>query len=236
MFKLVWDETGKRFYEVGVSKGVLYKATESDPYGLGVAWNGLTAVTESPEGAELTDLYADGIKYASLRSAEVYKMTVEAYTYPDEFAECDGSAEPVPGLHVGQQKRLPFGLCYRTEVGNDVNEAGDGDYKLHLVYGASASPSERAHNTVNDSPDVEAMSWEVNTTPINVTGHKPTACRTIESAKVTPAKLAALEAILYGTEAAEAVGTVGETGYVAAVAEVKPRLPLPDEVITLMTA
>jgi hypothetical protein len=216
----MWDATSERKYEVGVSRGVLYKATETDAYGLGVPWNGLTNVTESPEGAEITDLYADGIKYASMRSTETYKSTIEAYTYPDEFAECDGSAEPVAGLYIGQQKRKPFGFCYRTEVGDDINEAGDGDYKLHLVYGATASPSERAYATVNDSPDVETMSWEVNTVPVTVAGHKPTSCLTIASSKFTPDKMAALETILYGGE--------GEDS--------NARLPLPTEVITLMSA
>lgn len=235
MAVIVWDATGERQYELGVSKGVLYKATLTDPYGLGVAWNGLTNVTESPEGAELTELYADGIKYAALRSAETYKTTIEAYMYPDEFAECDGSVEPVDGLRLGQQKRKPFGFCYRSEVGDDVTEAGDGDYKLHLVYGASAAPSERTHGTINDSPDVGTMSWDVNTTPVAVPGYKPTSCLTVDSAKVNAAKLAALEKILYGVSAAVAVGTEGEAGYIPAVVAAEPRLPLPAEVITLLT-
>jgi hypothetical protein len=222
MSRLNWDATGERKYEIGVSKGVLYRATESDPYGLGVAWNGLTNVTESPEGAEPTDLYADGIKYATLRSPETHKITIEAFTYPDEFAECDGSVEPVPGLRLNQQKRKPFGFSYRTEVGDDVNEAGDadGDYKLHLVYGCTASPAERSYATINDSPDAEAISWEVNTSPVAVPGYKPSACLTIESSKVPAAKLAALEEILYGKDGAQSV---------------EPRLPLPEEVITLMS-
>lgn len=218
MAKLIWDAVGQRKYENGVSKGVLYKATQDDPYGKGVAWNGLSQMTESPEGAELTDLYADGIKYASFRSTEIYKITAEAYTYPDEFAECDGSVEPTEGVYVGQQMRKPFGLCYRTEIGDDVNEAGDGNYKLHLVYGCTASPSERTHATINDSPDVQTMSWEINTTPVEVVGYKPSSCLTIDSSKVAAAKLTALEKILYGDESAEA------------------RLPLPSEVITLLSA
>ena len=234
--KLEWDKAGEREYEQGVSKGVLFKKTESDPYGTGVAWNGLTNVTESPEGAELTDLYADGIKYASLRSVETYKATIEAYMYPDEFAECDGSAEPVPGIRLGQQKRAPFGFCFRSEIGNDQEQAGDGDYILTLIYGASASPSERTHATINDGADVESMSWEVATTPVAVPGYKPTACMKIYSNKFTAQKMAALEAILYGKDAAAAVGVEGEPGYVAAVVATAPRLPLPAEVIALLGA
>lgn len=235
--KLEWDKAGEREYEQGVSKGVLFKKTESDPYGTGVAWNGLTNVTESPEGAELTDLYADGIKYASLRSVETYKATIEAYMYPDEFAECDGSAEPVPGIRLGQQKRAPFGFCFRSEIGNDQEQAGDGDYILTLIYCASASPSERTHATINDGEDdVESMSWEVATTPVAVAGYKPTACMKIHSNKFTAQKMAALEAILYGKDAAAAVGVEGEPGYVAAVVATAPRLPLPTEVIALLGA
>ena len=236
MSKLAWDIAGEREYEQGVSNGVLYKKKATDQYGLGVAWNGLVNVTESPEGAELTDLYADGIKYASLRSVETYKATIEAYMYPDEFAECDGSAEPLPGIRLGQQKRAPFGFCFRSEIGNDQEQAGDNDYVLTLIYGASAAPSERTHATFNESSDVETMSWEVNTTPVAVPGYKPTACMKIYSSKFTTQKMAALETILYGKDAVAASGTEGEAGYVAPVAAVDPRMPLPSEVIALLGA
>lgn len=216
MSKLVWDQTGERLYETGVKNGVLYIPT-AGVYSKGVAWNGLTAVTESPSGAEPTALYADDIKYLSLMSAEEFGATIEAYTYPDEFAECDGSAELVDGVYVGQQARKMFGLCYRTVIGNDVDN-NDHGYKLHLIYGCLAAPSEKGYATINDSPEAITFSWEVSTTPVNVTGHKPTACITIDSTKVDPTKLAALEDILYGSESAEA------------------RLPLPDEIKTLMTA
>lgn len=216
MAKLTWDDTGKRLYETGVKQGVLYPIQTGGVYSKGVAWNGLTAVTESPSGAEATALYADDIKYLSLYSAEEFGATIEAYTYPDEFMECDGSATLVEGVTIGQQDRKTFGLCYRTTVGNDVdgNEHG---YKLHLIYGAKASPSEKAYATINDSPEAITFSWEITTTPVNVTGAKPTACITIDSTKADPTCLAALEAALYGDESEEA------------------RLPLPDEVKTLMT-
>lgn len=223
MSKIVWDQIGEHYFETGVRNGVLYipKTTESggvtttDPYGTGVAWNGLTAVTESPSGAEATALWADDIKYLNLISAEEFAATVEAYTYPDEFAECDGSIALVPGVMIGQQARKPFGLCYRTAIGNDTdgNEHG---YKLHLIYGATAAPSERAYATINDSPEAITFSWELNTTPVPVTGAKNTASLTIDSTKVDAAKLAALEAILYGSD------------------NVDPRMPLPDEIKTLM--
>ena len=216
MSKIVWDQTGERLYETGVNHGVLYIPT-SGVYSKGVAWNGLTAVTESPSGAEPTALYADDIKYLNLMSAEEFACTIEAYTYPDEFAECDGSASLVAGVSIGQQPRKTFGLCYRTTVGNDVDGNAHG-YKLHMVYGCLASPSEKAYATINDSPESNTFSWEVSTTPVNVTGHKPTALLTIDSTKADPAKLAALEKILYGDTEAE------------------PRLPLPDEIATLMAA
>lgn len=236
MSRLNWDVTGERRFESGVSKGVLYPINNSGVYTPGVAWNGLTGVTDSPSGAELTDLWADGIQYASLRSSEKYGATIESYTYPDEFAECDGSSEPVTGLYLGQQKRKTFGFCYRTEIGNDQDGLeNSANYKLHLIYGATASPSEKAYATINDSPDAITMSWEIATTPVTVTGYKPTAHLTIDSTKVDAAKLAALEAILYGVDAVEASGTQGETGYVAAVAAVIPRLPLPAEVISTLT-
>lgn len=221
--KLKWDETGKRFYETGVKQGVLYPQAEGGTYPKGVAWNGLTAVTESPSGAEATALYADDIKYLNLMSAEEFGATVEAYTYPDEFAECDGSAEIAPGVTIGQQSRKVFGLSYRTAVGNDVNGSEFG-YKLHLIYGAMAAPSEKAYSTINDSPDVITFSWEVTTTPVNVVGFKPTASLTIDSTKVESTKLKALEEILYGKDPSTPDGEDG----------VEPRLPLPDEIAELL--
>lgn len=214
MPKLIWDATGKRVYETGVRNGVLYPMVEG-AYPKGVVWNGLTAVTESPSGAESTPLYADDIKYLNLISAEEFGATVEAYTYPEEFAECDGSATLVKGVTIGQQPRKTFGMSYRTVIGNDVNNESHG-YKLHLIYGAVATPSEKAYSTINDSPEAITFSWELTTTPVNVTGFKPTACLTIDSTKVDKEKLTALEDILYGTQEAEA------------------RLPLPDEIATLM--
>lgn len=216
MSKLVWDATGERFYETGVKMGVLY-VQEAGVYPKGVVWNGLTAVTESPSGAEATPLYADDIKYLNLMSNEEFGATIEAYTYPDEFAVCDGSASLAEGVYIGQQSRKAFGMCYRTVVGNDVSN-NDYGYKLHLIYGALAAPSEKAYATINDSPEAITFSWEVTTTPVNVTGHKPTASITIDSTKVDKAKLEALEAILYGSESEEA------------------RLPLPDEIAELMTS
>lgn len=212
---LVWDAAGKRLYETGVSKGVLYIQDDSGAYPKGVAWNGLTGVTESPSGAEATAMYADDMKYLNLYSAEEFGATIEAYTYPDEFAECDGSSELVKGVTVGQQKRKAFGLCYRTVLGNDVT-GEDYGYKLHIIYGAMASPSEKAYATVNDSPEAITFSWEVTTTPVNVANMKPTASLTIDSTKADASKLSALEAILYGSENTD------------------PRLPLPDEIKTLM--
>ena len=217
MPKLTWDNTGERIFETGVKQGVLYPIQSDGKYTKGVAWNGLTAVTESPSGAEATALYADDIKYLNLLSNEEFGATIEAYTYPDEFAECDGSAELATGVMIGQQKRKTFGLCYRTTIGNDV-EGNDYGYKLHLVYGCLAAPSEKGYSTINDNPDAITFSWEVSTTPVNVAGFKPTSQITIDSTKADPTKLAALEAVLYGAEAAEA------------------KLPLPDEVATLMTA
>lgn len=203
MAKLVFDESGKRFYETGVSKGVLYVQDASGAYPQGVAWNGLTAVNEAPSGAEATPLYADDIKYLELRSAEEFGATIEAYTYPDEFEQCDGSAEIAEGVVIGQQARKAFGLCYRTIVGNDI-QGNDLGYKLHLIYGATAAPSEKAYATVNDSPEAVTFSWEVTCTPVDVEGFKPTATVVIDSRKVDAEKLAALEAKLYGTESEEA--------------------------------
>ena len=222
--KLVWDKTGEHYYETGVKNGVLYPMSASGTYPKGVAWNGLTAITESPSGAEATALYADDIKYLNLMSNEEFGATVEAYTYPDEFAECDGSASLTEGVYIGQQARKTFGLCYRTTLGND-SKGNDYGYKLHIIYGAMASPSEKAYSTINDSPDAITFSWELSTTPVAVANFKPTASLTIDSTKVDSAKLAALEEILYGKD-----GT-GEDNSVGAV---DPRLPLPDEIATLM--
>lgn len=215
MEKIVWDQTGERLYETGVKNGVLY-VQENGTYPKGVAWNGLTAVTESPSGAEPTALYADDTKYVNLVSAEEFGATVEAYTYPDEFAECDGSASITDGVYIGQQNRKTFGLSYKTTVGNDVDNNNHG-YKIHLIYGAVASPSEKSYSTINDSPDAITFSWEISTTPVNVTGHKPTASLIIDSTKVDPTKLAKLEDILYGSTTADA------------------RLPLPDEIVSILT-
>lgn len=212
--KLVWDETGNRFYETGVKNGVLYPQNSSGLYPLGVVWNGLTAVTESPSGAEATPVYADDIKYLNLISAEEFGATIEAYTYPDEFAVCDGSDDLADGVSIGQQKRKAFGLCYRTVLGNDI-DGEDYGYKLHLIYGAMAAPSEKGYQTINDSPEAITFSWEVTTTPVTVTGFKPTASLTIDSTKADATKLAALEDILYGTAVAD------------------PYLPLPDEIAAL---
>ena len=215
MAAIKWDSTGERFFEMGVKKGVLYPIDNEGNYTKGVAWNGLTSVAETPDGAEATDLYADDIKYASFRSAEKFGGTVEAYMFPDEWYECDGSAELAPGVYLGQQTRKKFGMSYVTQIGNDVQGDGFG-YKLHLVYGATASPSERTYESINDSPDAITFSWDFETAPVDVAGHKPTSLITINSLKADPTKLKALEAILYGAESQE------------------PRLPMPDEVYALM--
>ena len=217
MTKIAWDKTGNRLYETGVDQGVLYLRNSSGLYPLGVPWNGLSSVTESPSGAEANPIYADNIKYLNLRSAEEFGATVEAYTYPDEFAQCDGSAELAPGVSIGQQNRKVFGLSYRTILGNDVDD-NDHGYKLHIVYGAQASPSEKGYSSVNDSPEAVTMSWELTTTPVKVTGFKPTASVVIDSTKVSAAALAALENILYGSANAD------------------PRLPLPDEIATIFAS
>ena len=264
MAKIVWDQTGERLYETGVKNGVLYKQDATGAYPKGVAWNGLTAVTEAPTGAEATPLYADDFKYLNLMSTEEFGATIEAYTYPDEFAECDGSATLVDGVTIGQQKRAPFGMCYRTVLGNDV-DGSDHGYKLHIIYGATAAPSEKAYATINDSPEAITFSWELTTVPVNVTGAKPTASLVIDSTKVDAEKLTALENILYGAAGEltvsepedwstnyanyfEIVG--GEYQAVAADDSSAPtwvankyyktkgtdaRLPLPDEIKTLMT-
>lgn len=219
-FTIEWDKVGEHFYETGISRGVLYPidATKegNNKYGDGVAWNGLTSVSESPEGAEVSAIYADNIKYLNLMSAEDFKGTIEAYTYPDEFAECDGSAELIAGVKIGQQPRKIFGLCYRTEIGND--ETSEKGYKLHLVYNCLASPSERSYETINDSPEAITFSWEFSTTPVNVAGHKPTALVTIDTTKLDQAKLTKLENALYGN------GTE------------KAKLLLPDEIVALLNA
>ena len=222
--KLVWDKTGEHYYETGVKNGVLYPMSTSGTYPKGVAWNGLTAITESPSGAEATALYADDIKYLNLMSNEEFGATVEAYTYPDEFAECDGSASLTEGVYIGQQARKTFGLCYRTTLGND-SKGNDYGYKLHIIYGAMASPSEKAYSTINDSPDAITFSWELSTTPVAVANFKPTASLTIDSTKVDPQKLATLEEILYGKDGS---GEDHSTG------AVDPRLPLPDEIANIM--
>lgn len=216
MSALVWDQVGERIYETGVKKGVLYPQAAGGTYPTGVAWNGLTSVSESPDGGDANDIYADDIKYLVLRGVENFGGTIEAYTYPDEFAECDGSATLSEGVIIGQQPRKTFGFSYVTTVGNDVQMDNYG-YKIHLIYGASASPSERSYETINDSPEPINFSWEFTTVPVNVTGHKPTSCMIIDSTKVDSAKLTALEAVLYGGENTE------------------PRLPLPDEVLTLLS-
>lgn len=221
MSKLVWDQDSTRTYETGVDHGVLYPRADAGNYPTGVAWNGLTGFTESPSGAEPTDLYADNIKYLTMRSAETLGGTLTAYTYPPEFYACDGSAELIPGVAIGQQARRSFGLCYRTTLGNDV-AGNDYGYKLHILYGCTASPSEKAYNTINDSPEAIEFSWEITTTPVNVDGYKPTANLTIDSTQFTTedakARLKALEDVLFGSDEAEA------------------RLPLPDEIKTLLTA
>lgn len=220
MAKLKWDQTGERLYETGCDRGVLFPVATGGTYGSGVAWNGLSSVNQSPSGAEATAVYADNIKYLDLMSAETFGATVEAYTYPTEFAECDGSATIAQGVTAGQQTRKMFGLSYRTMIGNDT-EGTDHGYKIHLVYGCKAAPSERNYATINDSPEATALSWELTTTPVDVPGFKPTAHLEIDSTKADPTKLEALEKILYGSDEEP---------------ESQSRLPLPEEVITLMGA
>ena len=220
MSKIVWDATGEKLFETGVDRGVLYLRDEGGDYTNGVAWNGLTSVNESPSGAEPNNLWADNIKYLALVGAEEFGLSVEAYTYPKEFAECDGSAELTTGVTIGQQSRKTFGFCYRTLLGNDVDGDSHG-YKLHLVYGCLASPSEKGYQTKNDNPEAITFSWDITTTPVNVTGFKPTACLIIDSTKVAAEKLTALETILYGSDSGSST---------------TPRLPLPDEVKTTLAA
>lgn len=216
MTELMWGGVGDKRFETGVSKGVLYRRSAGGAYDRPSAWNGLTAVNESPSGAESNKQYADNVEYANLISAEQYAATIEAFTYPDEFEYCDGTAEIAPGISVGQQKREVFGFSYQTIIGNDVDpEAG---YKIHIVYGCQAAPSEKNHATVNDSPELAAFSWELSTTPVPVPGKRPSATLTIDSTKTDPADLAALEAILYGTAGADA------------------RLPLPAEIESIVGA
>ena len=221
MAKLVWDKAGEHFYETGVSHGVLYPMSDTQgKYDKGVAWNGLSSVTESPSGAEVSAIYADNIKYLNLMSAEEFEGTIEAYTYPDEFKACDGSVDLETGLTIGQQKRKPFAFSYQTKIGNDLDpEVG---YKIHIIYGALAQPSERSYETINDSPDAITFSWEISTTPVAVTGAKPTAHLEIDSTKVAPEKLAKVEAALYGSEGE---GIAGE-----------PKLLMPDEIVALLKA
>lgn len=216
MSKIVWDKAGERYYETGVDHGVLYPKVGA-AYPKGVPWNGLTAVTESPSGAEATPLYADNIKYLNLMSTEEFGATVEAYTYPDEFKACNGEAELAVGVVIGQQERQEFGMCYRTILGNDTDKNAHG-YKLHIIYGAMAAPSEKAYATVSDSPEAITFSWELTTTPEAVTDAKPTASITIDSTKVDAEKLATLEAMLYGSE------------------EQEPTLPLPDAIKAIFAA
>lgn len=214
MSKIVWDDVGKRYYESGVDHAVLYPQ-EQGKYPKGAPWNGVTAVTNSPSGAEVTPLWADNIKYATMQSAEEFGFTIEAYTFPPEWYQCDGSQEVAPGVTIGQQNRKSFGMSYRTKIGNDT-DGQDHGYKLHLIWGGLASPSEQGFQSVNDSPEATTFSWECTTTPVNVTGHKPTAHMEINSTRVSEEKLALLEAALYGTDEAEAY------------------LPLPDEVIAML--
>lgn len=216
MFNIVWDATGERLYETGLDRGVLYTASENDPYGKGEAFNGLTEMTEKPSGADATDLFADNIKYASLRAAETYGSTLGAYMYPETFNECDGNIAAAEGVYFGQQTRKPFGLSYRTLIGDDQHDNADKGYKVHLVYGLTASPSERSYNPINDSPDATTFSWELNSTPVAVPGYKPVSTITVDSTKVAADKLTALENILYGS---------GDTA---------ARLPLPAEVLTII--
>lgn len=215
MAKLVFDKAGERFFETGVNKGVLYVQDAQGAYPQGVAWNGLTAVTESPSGAEATPLYADNIKYLNLMSAEEFGATVEAYTYPDAFGVCNGEKSVAEGVSIGQQARKAFGMSYQTRIGNDI-EGSELGYKIHIIYNALAAPSEKAYNTINDSPEAITFSWELSTTPVEVSGGKPTATVVIDSTKVSAEALAAIEAALYGTDEEEA------------------HLPLPDEIVALV--
>lgn len=217
--KLIWDATGERYFEMGVSKGVLFVMGSAGTYGAGVAWNGLSTITESPEGAEPSDIWADNIKYATLRSTETFSGTIEAYTYPDEFNACNGEATLVDGATIGQQSRATFGLCYRTEIGSDTASDGTAGYKLHFLYGLTASPSEKAYASINDSPEAIAFSWEVSSTPVTVTsisGAKPTSTVVVDSRTADSTKLRELEKMVYGDTATTS------------------KLPTPDEIYTLL--
>ena len=235
MSKIVWDASGAHLYETGLKNGVLYPYDSTNGYKPGVAWNGLSSVSESPSGAEANAIYADDIKYlnlysaeefgATMRSAETLGGTIEAYTYPDEWMECDGSATLTTGVILGQQDRKTFGLCYRTVIGNDTEGDAHG-YKLHLIYGCKASPSERQYQTINDSPEAITFSWEISTIPVNVTNHKPVSCITIDSTKVDSEKLAVLEGVLYGKDATTGANATEATD---------PWLPLPDQVYSIIT-
>ncbi len=203
MARLIWDEVGQRFFETGVKNGVLYVQDNDGSYKNGVVWNGLTAVTESPSGAEETPLYADDVKYLTLRSAEEFGATVEAYTYPEEFEQCDGSAAIADGVTIGQQARRAFGLCYRTSVGNDI-QGQNFSYKLHLIYGCTVAPSEKSYSTINDNPEAITFSWELSTVPVPVDGFSPTASLVIDASKVDEGKMQLLEDALFGDESNEA--------------------------------
>lgn len=223
-FALSWDQIGERFYETGVDRVVLYVIKDTitdpkDPYQAGVAWNGVTSISETSSGGEVTPLWADNIKYLNLMSAEEAELSIEAYTYPEEFESCDGTRSIVTGATIGQQSRKMFGLCYRTRVGNDQDQDDHG-YKIHIAYGCLASPTERAYATVNDSPEAITFNWSVSTTPVEVTGYKPSATVTIDSTKVPAAKLSALESILYGT---------------SSTTPVQPKLILPSAIVTALT-
>lgn len=217
MAKITWDDTGDRLYETGVKQVALYTMESTGAYGTGVAWNGVTAITESPSGAEANPLYADDIKYLELRSVEEFGASIEAYTYPEAFAACDGSAELLPGVKIGQQPRKAFGLVYKTTLGNDTEGDAYG-YKIHIIYGAKASPSEKAFNTINDSPEAITFSWELTTTPVSVTGFKPTSYLEFDSTKLSKAKMDALEALLYGSDEGSST----------------PTLPLPDAIVAAL--
>lgn len=247
---LVWDAVGEKSYEMGVSKGVLYPQDANGNYPKGVVWNGLINVTDSPGGAETTDLYADNIKYATMRSTETFGATIEAYMAPDEFDACDGSAEPAPGVKLGQQNRQAFGFSYRTEIGNDTQSESDDGYKLHLIYGATASPSEKSYGTISDSPEAINLSWEISSTPVAVPGYKSVSTITIDSRKADPDKLAALEAILYGKSTAAPQSSYGTSLFSeedsdgdeevttpsSGTSDPDARLPMPEEILELFGA
>lgn len=223
--RIKWDETGERFFETGIDHGVLYPIDAEGAYSQGYGWNGLTAVNESPEGGEPTALYADNIKYLEMMSAEEWKGSIEAYMYPDAFEECDGSKSPVAGLSFGQQARRKFGMAYRTRVGNDIDGDAHG-YKIHLLYGLMASPSDKGYETVNDSPDAITFSWDISSTPVAVNdNYKPLSTIVIDSTKLNPTKLAALEAVLWGTDPDETTQTAGTA----------PRLPMPAEILSMVS-